>query len=340
MAKVEKEVPIQQYTTPWGQDEVDQLSDVLEGNTLVEGSKTREFEKKFAEYVGAKYCVLMPNATLALYASLIIIKPKLKSPNIRIPNFGNVEIFDACIMAGLTPVLADVTETGVLELRDQEAGIANHFNGRQAKPTLIEACFDAINHHTKDLISVYDFNYHRLVTLGGKGGAVCTDSIDEYNVLLKIKDHGRSDTNSQDFNLWGIDLQVTEIQAAFGLAQLEALPKKLETITDMYEKIKSAFVNSKTIVFLRESPSMYIDIYTKEPLKLGQFLTENGIIANRLPKPLHLQDICKLSPRIDTKFVFSNTLYNAGLFLPSSPIMEDAQVDKIITVLKKFVKIE
>jgi len=337
MAKTEKEVPIQQYTTPWGQDEIDQLSDVLEGNTLVEGPKTREFEKKFAEYVGAKYCVLMPNATLALYAALVIIKPQLKSPNIRIPNFGYIEIFDACIMAGCIPVLADVTETGVLQLRDQEAGIASHFNGRQAKPTLLEVCFDTPQYHTTGLLSVYDFNYQRLLTLGGKGGAVCTDNAEEYDILLRLKDHGRLENNSQDYELWGTDLQVTELQAAFGLAQLEALPKKIETISKFYTKIKNEFVDSKTIVFLNEMPSMYMDIYTKEPLKLGQFLTENGIIANRMPKPLHLQGICKTTPRIDSIFTFSNTLYNAGLFLPSSPIMEEVQVDKIIDILKKFI---
>jgi perosamine synthetase len=335
-----KEPPIQQYATPWGQDEVDQLSDVLEGNTLVEGVKVKEFEKKFAEYVGAKYCVLMPNATLALYASLILIKSKLKSPNIRIPNFGYIEVFDACIMAGLTPVLADVKDTGVLELRDQEAGVAIHFNGRKAKPTLLEVCFDSINYHTKGLISVYDFNYYRLLTLGGKGGAICTDDEDEYNVLLRLKDHGKMETGSQDYDLWGVDLQVTELQAAFGLAQLEILPRKIETIAMFYKKIKDEFNGTQKIILLSETPTMYVDIYTKEPLKLGQFLTENGIIANRLPKPLHMQPICKMSPRVDTNFTFSNILYNAGLFLPSSPIMDETQINKIISVLKDFVKIE
>jgi dTDP-4-amino-4,6-dideoxygalactose transaminase len=282
----------------------------------------------------------MPNPTLALYATITLSKRNFRTQSLRIPDFGYMEIFNACIMASMSPVLCDVTETGVLELRDQEAGIAVHYNGRKAKPTVLEVCFDAIDVHTKGLISVYDFNYQRHLSLGGKGGAVCTDNPDEYNALLRLKDQGRLEENSQDYDYWGVDLQVTELQAAYGLAQLKDLKRKIDTVRGFYSKIRNAFMDTDKLVFLSETPTMYIDVYTREPLKLGQFLAEHGVMANRLPKPLHTHKIVANAQRVDTKFVFSDTLYNAGVFLPSSPIMEEKQVDRIIEVLRKFVELE
>lgn len=333
---MDNDEPIIQYGSVWGNDEAIKIADVLEGENLIEGPRVSEFEEKFAKFVGAKYCVLMPNPTLALYAALTVARGKIMSQYLRIPNFGYIEIFNATIMAGYNPILCDVDETGVLKLRDNEAGVAVHYNGRKAKPTILEVCFDVPDFHTKGLMSVYDFNYERHITLGGKGGAVCTDDGDEYNNLIRFKDQGRLEENSPNFDRWGIDLQVTELQAAFGLAQLDTLEKKLDTIRANYKKIKEELKDNVNFVFLDGTPSMITDIYTKDPIKLGKFLYDNDIISNRLPKPLHMQTICNNAQRMDKNFNLSNTLYNAGLLLPSSPIMEDKQVDKIISALQKY----
>jgi len=329
---------IVQYGNIWGDEEAGSIADVLESDVLVEGEKVKEFEKKFAEFVGAKYCVLLPNPTLAVYSALVVLKGKILTQYIRIPDFGYIELFNASIMAGYIPVLCDVNETGVLELRDNESGVACHFNGRIAKPTLLEICFDTPSLHTKGLMSVYDFNSERLVSLGGKGAAICTDDETDYTNLLRFKNKGRLEADSIIYDHWGSDLQVVELQAAFGVVQLADLKNKLNKISGFYTKIKNAFTDTDKIVFLSETPSMWIDIYTKEPLKLGKFLSDNGILSNMLPKPLHTQPICVTAQRLDKDFQFSNTLYGAGLFLPSSPIMEESQVDKIIDVLKKYIE--
>lgn len=330
-----EDIPIEQYANIWGQDEANQIVDVLEGSSLVEGEKVKDFEKRFAKFVNAKYCVLMPNPTVALYTSLLMISPRLSNKTIRIPDFGYQEVFNACIMANLTPVLCDVNDRGTLELRDNESGIGVHYNGRESKANLIEVCFDAINKHTKGMMSIYDFNFQRHLSLGGKGGAICTDSKDEYEFLLRFKDQGRLQDDSDDFRYWGIDLQVTELQAAYGLAQLPLLDKKISSVKGFYEKIKGE-TESEKLLFLSETPTMYMDVYTKDPIKLGKHLVDNGVSAFRTPKPLHLQPICKYAQRMDNQFTMSNTLYQAGIFLPSSPIMSEEQIAKMVKVLKEY----
>ena len=46
-----------------GEEELMKIKEVLDSGYLTEGSVTEEFEKKFANYVGAKYAVAVCNAT-------------------------------------------------------------------------------------------------------------------------------------------------------------------------------------------------------------------------------------------------------------------------------------
>ncbi len=52
---------------PYGKQDIDQddinaVVDVLKSDFLTQGPKVKEFEEKFAEYVGAKYAELLPMA--------------------------------------------------------------------------------------------------------------------------------------------------------------------------------------------------------------------------------------------------------------------------------------
>lgn len=326
---------IYQYFTPYGQDELNQVADVFTNdNMLVNDDKTAEFEEKFAKFVGAKHCVLVPSATLALYSALIISRAKLPV-DLRIPDFGNMETFNACIMSNHKPILCDVNDNGTMELRDLEAGIAEHFNGRNARPTVLEVCFEAINKHTKNLLSVYDFGAEKHLTLGGVGGAICTDDVDEYQLLNRFKNNGQL-SGETDYSYWGIDLRISELQSAFGLGQFGMLQKKLDTMKGFYEKIKNALKDNENFVFLQDTPSSRIDVYTKNPTQLAKHLHDNRIYAYRLPKPIHLNPHTANLPRIDREFTSANMLYNAGIYLPSNPIMEEKQIDRMISVLQDF----
>ena len=63
---------------PYGRQSIDQ-SDIdaviktLRADFLTQGPKIREFEEKFAEYVGAKYAVAVSNATAALHLSVMAL---------------------------------------------------------------------------------------------------------------------------------------------------------------------------------------------------------------------------------------------------------------------------
>ncbi|MEG1416489.1 MAG: aminotransferase class I/II-fold pyridoxal phosphate-dependent enzyme, partial [Clostridium sp.] len=51
--------------------EIEAVVDTLKSNWLSKGPKTIEFEKRFAEYVGAKHAIAMNSCTAALHIALI-----------------------------------------------------------------------------------------------------------------------------------------------------------------------------------------------------------------------------------------------------------------------------
>ena len=58
------------------QEDIDAVVDVLKSDFLTQGPKIKEFEEKFAEYVGAKYAVAVSNGTAALHLSTLALNVK------------------------------------------------------------------------------------------------------------------------------------------------------------------------------------------------------------------------------------------------------------------------
>ena len=96
---------------------------------------------------------------------------------------------------------------------------------------------------------------------------------------------------SDFFEFWGINSKFTEIQAAFGLAQLKKLPQRLRRLKKMYKIIQEELNNVDEITFFQDEPKWYIDILVKNPGILIQKLRTHGIQARRFYRPLHQQPL-------------------------------------------------
>ncbi len=69
------------FSIPYGrqnieQDDLDAVAKVLQADFLTQGPKVKEFEDKFADYVGAKYAVAVSNATAGLHLSNLALGVK------------------------------------------------------------------------------------------------------------------------------------------------------------------------------------------------------------------------------------------------------------------------
>jgi UDP-4-amino-4,6-dideoxy-N-acetyl-beta-L-altrosamine transaminase len=67
------------------QNDIDVVVSTLQSDYLTQGPKVREFESKFAEYVGAKFAVAVNNATSGLHLSVLALNLKKRNRVITTP---------------------------------------------------------------------------------------------------------------------------------------------------------------------------------------------------------------------------------------------------------------
>ena len=358
-----------QFVPYWGRDEADAVARVLsESDYLNEHETVREFEREFARFVGARHCAAVTSGTAALYCASCVafpgsvdgthapagMPPERHGPPPEVPGRGHALVpshdgifaFNAAVASGTRPVVCDVDGRGLLSEPDEYDGqhvhsIVVHANGRiLAGVRTVEDCAQAVDHHTPGKISTYSFASTKHMTTGGQGGAVCCDDRETFDKIVRIKDHGRNDRQSlrpmsDNYDEWGVNFKLTEMQAAFGLAQLRALPGRMRRFREMYRMYRDLL--GGTVGFGDGEPRWYVDVFTPHAERIRDGLRAEGIHCRAYPKPLHLQKVAADYPysAADGAFANAEQRHGEGLYLPSTTNMEDGDVHRVADAVKR-----
>src|SRR3989338_1670512 len=98
---------IPQVRPYFSDEEITEVIDSLKNAWVTEGPKAKKFINEMLKMTGAKYGVLAPNGTLALYMSLMIlgIGP---GDEVIVPDFTMIASSNAVYLTGATQVFVDV----------------------------------------------------------------------------------------------------------------------------------------------------------------------------------------------------------------------------------------
>lgn len=350
--------PVPQFVPYWGREEAEAVSRVLESDYLNEHETVRAFEREFAAFVGARHCVAVTSGTAALYCAVCAAFPEAEENgggrgSILVPAHDGIFAFNAARAAGARPVVCDVDRHGLLSEPRKYGGagadvegvqsIAVHANGRISDAVrLVEDCAQAIDHHTPNRISTYSFASTKHLTTGGQGGAVCCDDDETFDRLARLKDHGRSDRQhlrpmSDSYDRWGMNFKMTEMQAAFGLAQLRTLryrTRRFSQMCRMYRDILGGAVEFDEI-----EPRWYVDVFAPHAGRIKDALREKGIHCRAYPRPLHLQGVARGHAYADREGAFASAekRHATGLYLPSTTNLSDDDVHRVATEVKNAI---
>lgn len=94
-----------------GHKERKNVLEVLDSGRITEGAKTYEFEKKWADYTGTKYCVATSSGTAALITVLTALKYLYKlenRPKIITSPLTYISVIHAIVLTGFEPVFVDI----------------------------------------------------------------------------------------------------------------------------------------------------------------------------------------------------------------------------------------
>lgn len=272
--------------SPWpsfSQEEADAVNRVLLSNKVNywTGIEGREFEKEFASWAGSEYAVALGNGTLALdvalkAAGVCIGDEVITTPRTFLASASSI------VTAGASPVFADVdlnsqnitAETIEAVVTEKtKAVIVVHLAGMPAEMDaimdlskkygfyVIEDCAQAHGARYKGRsvgtighIGAWSFCQDKIMSTGGEGGMVTTNSKELWSRMWSYKDHGKSYDavyNRQHppgfrwlHESFGTNWRMTEMQAAIGRIQISKMPewtKRRQQYGRMLDQIAGRF---------------------------------------------------------------------------------------------------
>ena len=267
----------------YNQKQIKSVSEVLNKNktNYWTGHHGRLFEREFSKYHGVKYSVCVSNGSVALEIVLKALNLKPAAAVIVTPR--SFVISASCVLnMRLKPIFADVNLNGNVNIQGirkaykpgVKAIIVVHLNGlscdldpivkfaKEKKLYLIEDCSQAHGAIYKGKkvgtfgdIAIWSFCQDKIISTGGEGGMISTNSKKLWLTCWSIKDHGKN-YNSVFYKKhktgfrWlhdnlGSNYRMTEMQAAIGRIQLKTLNNQL--------KIRNAIAN----IYLSELKDYY-----------------------------------------------------------------------------------
>ena len=255
---------------PWpvfAEDEIEAVAAVLRSGkaNYWTGEQSQEFEREFARFVGVKYALALANGTAALELALhaLGIGP---ADEVVVPSKTFIATASCVVRLGAIPVVADIDPDSqnitaasiakVLTARTK-AIIAVHLGGwpcemdeilalaRARRLFVVEDCAQSVGARYKGRttgsigdVGTFSFCQDKIMTTGGEGGMLLTDSRDLWEKAWSYKDHGKSYATVFErehpvgfrwlHESFGSNWRITEMQSAIGRLQLAKLPQWLD----------------------------------------------------------------------------------------------------------------
>jgi dTDP-4-amino-4,6-dideoxygalactose transaminase len=249
------------------QAEVDAIQEVLRSGWVVQGPQVARFEQMMAEFTGSRFAVATTSGTTALHLALCAAGIG-SGDEVLLPSFTFIATANAVEYTGARPVFVDIDlDTFTMDPSLLEQALARRRSTRCVVPvSLFGLCADmnAINtmagkhnltviedaacglsafrdgHHagTEALAGCFSFHPRKAVTTG-EGGMVITDNAQLADKIVRMRDHGASQTDLErhfseggsllpDYDMLGYNYRMTDIQGALGVVQMG----KVRTVLD------------------------------------------------------------------------------------------------------------
>jgi perosamine synthetase len=302
---------------------------------------TEELEKKIANFLKIKHCIMVSSGMAALFIALRATGAK----KVAIPNLTMVATAMAAELAGCEILL--VSDTTTIP-DDIDTYVHVSLNGRQCdiesiirlkdKITIIEdSCQSFGSQHNNNFLGTFgkvgcfSFSPHKMLS-AGNGGCIVTNNDEIAIQARRLKNFGRESGGGDFHEHIGYNFKFTDIQARFVLDQFSELEDRINRKQEIYSRYYSGL---KSIMREHSGVPWFIDVYIKNRDELAEYLAKKEI-GTRKMYPL----ISDQPPFFNTHVVgngieFSN-FSKQGLWLPSSQSITNQEIDYVIKSIQDW----
>ncbi len=358
-----------------GADEYAALRGCFELNWITEGPQSARFLEQLQALTGARYAVLAPNGTLALYLGLraLGIGP---GADVIVPDFTFMGSATAVEMTGATPVFCDIDpqtlQAGVTHVEAAltprtRAIMPVHVYGMSCEigplvawarthnllviedaAQAIGVCYQGRHAGTFGDVGCFSFFADKTVTTG-EGGLIVTDHERCYESLRLLRNQGRMDRGSFIHPAIGYNFRMTDLQAAIGLVQLTKLDEivaRKHALLALYRRRLEAI---RQVRFIAVTPgSTYVPfrvaLYAERASELMKFMEARGIQTRTFFYPLHRQpafeylraDPARRPQLDDARFPGAIYAFDHGVCLPSFPSLPEDDLHYVCDAIRDF----
>jgi len=350
-----------------GDDEIEQVTRVIQSGMIASGPETRKFESEFSDYIGCKYSCAVNNGTSALSLSLSALGIGPGDEVITTP-MTFVATANCILSCGAKPVFADIdpetynlcskstrnaitdrtkaimpvhlyglpSDMGEFEDISEEFGLKIVGDAAQAHGAKIGAK-SVGNFGDAECFSFYPTK--NMTT--GEGGMITTNDEELYRKMVSIRNHGRpgGELGVYEHERFGLNLRLTDIGAAIGRVQLRRLPDfnsrrksnatELTKILDEVEGVTTPKVDSQF-----EHAWHQYTILVEDRKSLSDYLKSHGIgtgvyYPRLISEYPHLNSFDGVTP-------VANKVVKKVISLPVHASLAESEVSEVGKMVKRW----
>ena len=286
--------------------------------------RVRNFEKKIYSKLKVKYCVATTSGTMAQYIAMKAMGVK-KDDEVITQAFTFVATVEAILALGAKPVITDIDNTLNMCPEDLKKKITPKtkliipvpmlgnpcdmkkilaISKKKKIPVMEDACeslgskLNGSFVGTKADVGIFSLDFAKTITTG-EGGLIVSNNNKIMKFCREFHDHGHQN-NTKKFRgedtrkIWGLNLRMTELQAAVGIAQLSKLDYILTKNKKNKNFLKRRIINNNFFQFRKiNSKDELADtlIMTlkkkKYAIQLAKIYRKNNINTKNLPDAIN-----------------------------------------------------
>lgn len=332
-------------------------------NFVTEYKETSKLEKMICDFTGSSYCVMTTSGTSALILALLSLGIG-NGMDVIVPNYTMIASIHSIRMVGANPIIVDIDiETGTLSKEIIDKNIT---------PNTKAVLHVSLNNRTKGLDEMVDYcnrnalllvedaaqslgcflNKKHIGTYGsvgcfslstpkiistGQGGFILTDNEEIYKKSNMIKNFGRKEGGSEVYEIFGLNMKFTDIQAVIGIEQMKKLPHRIKRMREIYDLYYKNINNVCKMIppMNDEWIPWFIDIYVDDRDELSEFLKVHNI-QTRITYPQVHETTTYLTNNNNNSYESSEYYSSKGLFLPSHTLLTNDEILYISSIIQLY----